>query len=156
MRLDGEIDKADLDRAKKIAERASEKVDECRLGLATYDTMREKLSSAFANIGHEIVKGLEDGADQQRAIKTHHFLSMLFPQGLCLVPQTDTFRIKEFNRVLCGTGLISVSYKGIEEWPPTETVEGHEANPAKGGRPVAIRTLADHKALVDQYLKKFA
>jgi len=79
----------------------------------------------------------------------------LAPDGLCLVPGTDTFRIKSFNQVLCGTGLLSVSYEGIEKWPPTDLVGGQTTESVRGGRGGLIRTLADHKALVDAYLRAF-
>jgi DNA invertase Pin-like site-specific DNA recombinase len=155
MRLDGEIDKSDLERAKQIAAQSEEAVTEARLNLEGYGRMRERLSGAFADIGVEVAKGLRNDATADNALKTHHFMSMLFPDGLCLIPQTDTFRIKSFNQILCGTGLLSVSYEGIEKWPPTEMIGDHATESEWGGTPGVIRTLADHKMLLDSYLIEY-
>jgi DNA invertase Pin-like site-specific DNA recombinase len=156
MRLDGEITKADLEQAKRIAERSTERVDQARVSLAGYEDLRARLSGAFANIGDEIPKGLSDDATQDVALKTHHFMAMLFPMGLCLDTKTGTFRIKEMNRILCGTGLLSVSYEGIEK-PPTIAEGGLITTESEWGRtPLVIRTLGEDKALVDSYLKMYA
>ena len=156
MRLDKEISQKDYDRANKIADNAEEAVNEARLSVQGYEVMRTKLSTVFENIGPAIAKGFTDDATPRQAMKAHHFLNMLFPSGLCLDPETGTFGTEEMNRILCGTGLLSVSYAGLNNEAPTLTAGAYGQNPEKGGRPVVIRTLGDDKRLVDSYLAKYA
>ena len=135
LRFDGEIDAADLKRAKDLASQTQEKVNECRLALQGFEGMRRKFSAAFANIGETIAKGLQDDAKPELALQAHDFLGMLFVDGLCLIPETTRFGITKPNQFLCATGLLSITYTELETGFPALEAR----NPASGGRPGSNR-----------------
>lgn len=151
MRLDGELSLADYQEACRNAETASKNVDRCRLAVHGYDEMRKGLSSIFKDIGPAIAKGFSEGADPQLALKAHSFLRMLAPEGVCLDPKTGVFGINNWNQILCGTGLLSVTYDKIKAGLPGDVPR----NPAGGGRPGLIG-IQLHRHLVQEYIQKYA
>ena len=152
MRLDGEIDASDLVHAKKLAQQTQERVNECRLAVEGFEQMRAKMSAAFANIGESVAVGLKDDAPPEMALKCHDFLKMLFPDGLCLVPETTIFGTSKPNQILVSTGLLSVSYEGLEPNYPLFQADSSES----GGKPGTIRTLSTDGVMLDSYLRKYA
>lgn len=151
LRLDGELSTEDLRLTRRIADQIEEDLNEARASLVNYEAMQKQIGSAFENIGQVLSEAITNPKSQQMAIQANHFLTMLFPDGICYHKQSNTFRTGELNRALVGTGLITVDYTCISTGFPVHCT----GNPEGGRKAGLIRTLATDRQSVELYLRKY-